>query len=166
MRYLIICILTIFIALITSMNFWRVVEPTLSLEGYGFVKFGSSLLDVEKALGEKAQKGTGEVECDFVRFKRYPKAYFMVENGIVTRANVEESVPNTLKISVGMSLADVKNKYPKIIIEPNHYDEKGHDLIFKNANGTKAILMGESNGKVTDIRGGLEPSVEYVEGCN
>jgi hypothetical protein len=30
--------------------------------------------------------------------------------------------------------------------------------------GKRAILFEESDGKVTDVRAGVEPSVEYVEG--
>jgi hypothetical protein len=157
--------LTILIALTISINFANASEPILGLESYGTVKFGSPILDVEKTLGEKGTRESGEVGCDYIRFKRYPKVSFMVEDGIVTRADVEKGVPNTLKIPVGTSLADVKKKYPKVIVEQHKYDEEGHYLIFKNAKGTKAIVMEEGNGKVTDIRGGLEPSVEYVEGC-
>jgi hypothetical protein len=140
-------------------------DPILTLDGFGEVKFGSKLLKVEKALGEKSVRENNEAGCDYVTFKQYPGVRFMVEDGIVTRADANKSITNSLEITIGTPLEDVKKKFPAVRIEPHQYDPTGHYLIFKNKAGTKAIVMDEGEGKVTDIRGGLEPAVEYVEGC-
>ena len=155
----------VFLALVSFLGIAKAAEPILGWEAYGAVRFGSRLADIEKQLGEKAKAETGEQGCDFVQFKKYPKASFMVEKGIITRADVDEGVTNTLKISVGTPLAAVKQKYPKVYIAPHHYDENGFYLIFKNQSGKKAIVMEVGENRVAYIRGGLEPSVEYVEGC-
>jgi hypothetical protein len=50
------------------------------------------LKTIENKIGEKAKGETGDKECDFITFKKYLGIKFMVEDGIVTRADVEPSV--------------------------------------------------------------------------
>jgi hypothetical protein len=95
----------------------------------------------------------------------YPNVELMVENGVITRADVGEEVPNALGVTVGTSFTDVKKQLPTVIVEPHQYEPNGHYLILKNSDKKKAIVMEESDGKVTRVRGGLIPSVQYVEGC-
>ena len=90
----------------------------------------------------------------------------MVEESTVTRADVtDSSIPNALGIKIGATLDEVKRRYPKVIVEPHQYDPTGHYLIFKSKDGKRAIVFEEGDGKITHIRAGMEPSVEYVEGC-
>jgi hypothetical protein len=141
-------------------------RTVLTDQSYGVVRFGSKLLEVEKKLAEKAKGHTGDQGCDFVTFKKYPGVKFMVEKGVVTRADVtDSSIPNSLGIKNGTTLDEVKRIYPKVIVEPHQYDPTGHYLIFKSKDGKRAIVFEEGDGKITDVRAGMEPSVEYVEGC-
>jgi hypothetical protein len=152
--------------LIAGSNGFGKDRTVLTDESYGIVRFGSKLAEVEKKLGEKAKGQTGDQGCDFVTFKKYPSVKFMVEKGIVTRADVtDSSIPNALGIKIGTTLDEVKRRYPKVIVEPHQYDPTGHYLIFKSADGKRAIVFEEGEGKITDVRAGSEPSVEYVEGC-
>jgi len=138
----------------------------LTDESYGIVRFESKLVEVEKKLGEKAKGHTGDQGCDFVTFKKYPGVKFMVEKGIVTRADVtDSSIPNVLGIKIGTTLDEVKQRYPKVMVEPHKYNPTGHYLIFKSRDGKRAMVFEEGDGKITDVRAGSEPSVEYVEGC-
>jgi hypothetical protein len=137
----------------------------LSPSGYGFIQFGQSLKVAEANLNETALPNKRELGCDFVMFKKYPQIRFMVEDGILTRGDAKASVRNSAKVNVGMSLARVKALHPRIRIEPHKYDDNGHYLILDSADGSSAILFEEGGGKVTDIRAGKKPSVEYVEGC-
>jgi hypothetical protein len=90
----------------------------------------------------------------------------MVEDGVITRADaISPQIQNKLQISIGTSLAEVKRCYPDVEVKPHKYDETGHYLIFKFQDGKKAIVFEEGDGKVTAVRAGVEPSVEYVEGC-
>ncbi len=90
----------------------------------------------------------------------------MVEDSIVTRADTTSpQVQNTLQIKIGTPLDEVKRRYLNVEIKQHKYDETGHYLIFKSKDGKRAILFEEADGKVTDARAGVEPSVEYVEGC-
>jgi hypothetical protein len=137
----------------------------LSASGYGAIQFGQSLKVVEANLKETALPKKREPGCDFVKFKKYPQIRFMVEDGIVTRGDAEAGVRNSAQVNVGMSLAKVKALHPRIRIEPHKYDDNGHYLILHSTDGSAAILFEEGSGKVTDIRAGKKPSVEYVEGC-
>jgi hypothetical protein len=141
-------------------------NAVLTEKSYGAVKFGSTLKTVEKRIGEKAKEETGDKGCDFVTFKKFPGIKFMVEDGIVTRADaISPEVENRLQIKIGTSLDEVKRRYPAVEVKPHRYDPTGHYLIFKSKDGKRAILFEEGDGKVTDTRAGMEPSVEYVEGC-
>jgi len=138
----------------------------LTDQSYGIVLFGGKLVEVEKKLAEKAKGHSGDQGCDFVTFKKYPGIKFMVEKGIVTRADVtDSSILNVRSIKIGTTLDEVKRRYPKVIVEPHQYDPAGHYLIFKSTDGKRAIVFEEGEGKITDVRAGVEPSVEYVEGC-
>lgn len=142
-------------------------SPVLSAAAYGRVKFGDTLEHVEQLLKEKAPKITDHDErlCRQISFRAYPNVIFMVEEGVVTRAESSAVIPTSLGVTVGTSLEAVKKKIATVIIEPHQYDPDGHYLIFKNPNGKTALVMEEGGGKVTSVRGGLEPSIEYVEGC-
>ncbi|HMS28027.1 MAG TPA: hypothetical protein PKC80_11740 [Burkholderiaceae bacterium] len=137
----------------------------LSPSGYGLIQFGQPLRVAEVNLNETAIPKMRESACDFITFKRYPKIRFMVEDGIVTRGDAIAGVRNSAKVSIGMSLTKVKALHPRIRIEPHKYDDEGHYLILESSDGRAAILFEEGGGKVTGIRAGKKPSIEYVEGC-
>ncbi len=140
--------------------------PILTDQSYGVIEFGSNLKEIEQRLGEKAKRQGGEHNCNFVTFEKYPGIKFMVEEGIVTRADVTApNIPNALGIKMGTDLAEVQRRFQKVVVEPHQYDPTGHYLIFKSSDGKRAIVFEEAGGKITDVRAGLEPSVEYVEGC-
>jgi hypothetical protein len=103
--------------------------------------------------------------CRELSFKTFSGVVFMVERGRVTRATSSRSLPTTVGVTVGSSLKAAENSSLAPLIEPNRYDPAGHYVIFKSPDGKRALILEEVGGKITDVRGGLEPSVEYVEGC-
>jgi hypothetical protein len=141
----------------------------LSDKGYGPVIFGNKLAEVEKTTDFKAKVlGEGEEPtCWHTEFKELPGVSFMVENDIVTRAQPAEagSLKNTAGIKIGMAFSAVKKKFPKIEIKAHTYRDHGHYLTLKSKDGKRALVFEEDEGKVIAMRGGLEPSVGYVEGC-
>jgi len=138
----------------------------LSAEGIGAIRFGMTLAQAQQAVGAKASLPQPfDPACSMVRFAGLPKLRFMVENGIVTRADAEAGVENALGIAVGDSLATVRARHPEAQVTPHKYDENGHYLTFPGAEGRAAIILEASGDKVTTIRAGLEPSVAYVETC-
>lgn len=137
----------------------------LSPQGYGPVKFGASLKNVEAAVGQSATPKDRELGCAFVTLRKFPSLKFMVEDGVITRADALRTVKNTAGIRLGMSLAEVKRRHPNVRVEPHHYTDDGHYLILSTSDEHAAIVLEEAAGRVTDLRAGLQPSVGYVEGC-
>ena len=149
-----------------SLPVFAATTPVLRDDSFGAIRFGEKLTTAEKNLGEKASSETISPGCDYALFKSYPKVRFMVVNQIVTRADVSTpDIPTSLGISIGTSLADIKRRYPQVLIEPNKYDDEGHNLIFRSKDGKRAFVFYETKGIVQWIQAGQEPSVEYVEGC-
>ena len=84
-------------------------RAVLSPAAYGPVTFGARLEDVEKAIGSRLNlERPIDPGCDYVQFKTLPGVRFMVEGGIITRAEAEAGVPNILNIEVGTSLDAIR----------------------------------------------------------
>lgn len=141
---------------------------TLSADAIGKVKFGSKLADVEATLKEKAT-GPHSSECVYVQFAAFPTVHFMVENGVIMRADIKagppKGQPNITGINAGDDVALLKAKYPTATVTRNKYVETGHDI--RIAGPANSALIFEDDGKkITSVRGGLEPAVSYSEGCS
>lgn len=138
----------------------------LSAEGIGAIRFGMTLDQAQQAVGAKASLPQPfDPACSMVRFASLPTLRFMVENGVVTRADAEAGVENALGVVVGDPLATVRARHPEAQVSPHKYDEHGHYLTFPSADGRAAIILEESGGKITKMRAGLQPAVAYVETC-
>jgi len=124
-----------------------------------------NIQSVERSLKERALSSYSLTGCDYVDFKRYPGLRFMIEDGVVTRADAGKRIKNSAGVTEGMTLKKVRSLYPSVQIEPHQYDDDGFYYILKTKGGKAAIVMETGKDTVTDIRAGLEPSVEYVEGC-
>ncbi len=142
-------------------------EPgLLSAGGVGAVRFGMTLAQAEQATGGKATLPTPlDPACSMVRFPALPKLRFMVENGVVTRADAEPGVANVLGIAVGDPLDTIRARHPDGVLTPHKYDANAHYLNFPGSDGRSAIVVEENSGKVTKVRAGLQPAVAYVETC-
>jgi len=103
--------------------------------------------------------------CSYVEFKRYPDVAFMVENDIITRADLSKTQPNSLGASFGMTSAEILKRHPNAVVTKHKYDEAGHYLTLSAPDRRSAFVLEESKGRITEIRSGLLPSVKYVEGC-
>ena len=143
-------------------------ERFFSWDAYGPVRFGMRLEDAEQHAGAATTpfNSTRNPGCDWVSFASLPNVLFMVESGIVTRADSKAGIPNILGIEYGMSVDQAKAKAPAAIVMPHKYDPGGLYLKMGSKDGKKAIVMETGEGKVDAIRAGLEPSVSYVEGCS
>lgn len=142
--------------------------PILSPEAYGRVRFGATLAELETIAGEKSEPlgaDGGNQECTYVKLKKFPGLNFMVEKGIVTRADAEPGVENIAGVSIGDTLATVKQMYPKAVVTPHKYVPGGHDWTITGAAKT-AIVFEDDGQKIIGIRAGVEPSVSYSEGCS
>lgn len=138
----------------------------LSEQGYGDVQFGAKLTDAEARLNQRAEPQTRDADCSFVSFKRYPHILFMVEQGVVTRADAKPKIRNSAGVQVGASLAQVRRLHPGARVDLHKYDPEGHYIVLSSSDDRAALLFEESKGRITAVRAGIKPSVEYVEGCS
>jgi hypothetical protein len=94
----------------------------------------------------------------------------MVVDGEIARADVTEPTVATLQgeIRVGASEEAVREAYGDRLDEGEHeYDPDGSVLTFVPEDPADTRLLFETDGaKVTSMRGGRLPEVEYVEGCS
>jgi len=141
--------------------------PILSATSYGAIRFGERVETVEKRLHERVPQpiDTEEAHCRLFEFKAYPQMTFMIEDGVITRAGTSSPIPTSIGVTVGLSMKTIRRRFPGVKIEPHTYDPTGHYLTLKTESQKAAIVMEESGGRITEIRGGLIPSVTYVEGC-
>jgi hypothetical protein len=142
--------------------------PLLTFAGYGRVEFGMTVAEASQALGATAKADSAAPDsqaCGYASFSAYPHARFMIEEGRITRAEVDSAARNALGLTVGMPLTEVRKRFPEVKVTPHKYDDAGHYLIFASRSGKSEIVAEESSGLITVIRGGLLPAVEYVEGC-
>lgn len=138
---------------------------TLSPDGYGKIRFGERLDAAERRLGQRATPRPADPACSIVRFKRYPKVSFMVEQGVITRADARTVIANSAGITARMSAKAAQRHEPRLRSELHKYDEQGSYLVL-DQDQDKALVFETSKGKLTRMRGGVKPAVEYVESCS
>ncbi len=141
-------------------------DLVLSSHALGPVMFGAQLSQVEASLGQAIRiDEVDNPECSFVSFKALPKVRFMVEKGVITRADVPQEIANTSGIRVGDTVKLLKQKHADVQVKPHEIITGGQQLTLKGAGGTSMVM--ESNGtNITSVRAGLEPSVSYPQGCS
>ena len=159
------CSVVVSFLLVTASGAAIARDVVLSAEGYGAIHFGMRIEAAESALKQRTKKKYTGQGCEYAEFRKYPNLRFMIEDGILTRADAGRGIRNSARVSVGTTLAKVKAMHPKVEIQPHKYDDDGHYLILDAAGGRSALVLEESGGKVTAIRAGIKPAVGYVEGC-
>jgi hypothetical protein len=136
----------------------------LSPDGYGKIHFGERLDQVERRLGQRATPRPADPACSIVRFKRYPQVSFMVEAGVITRADAKTIIRNSAGITARMSASDALRQQPAMRTELHKYDPDGRYLILAQGK-EKALIFETSKGTLQRMRAGIKPAVEYVESC-
>ncbi|MFP8967707.1 hypothetical protein ACKC9G_14080 [Pokkaliibacter sp. CJK22405] len=141
--------------------------PILTTEGYGPVRFGMTVGELEQTLGFHAENESlsPDPACHYIRIESLPETRFMVENDIITRAEVGKGIPTVVGVTVGTKVPDPKSLAPTPKILPHKYEDDAHYLVFSGVDKQHSLVMEESHGVITKIRSGLEPAVSYVEGC-
>ena len=161
MRLILVCLSILSFQPIASLA----AELILSPRGYGLIRFGQTLKLAETTLNERSKADDPEEPCTYVSFRKYPNVRFMVEDGVITRADVDASITNTSGIKVGMLITRAKRIQPGLIVEPHQYDPDGHYLTLSDRRKQFSLVFEANKFTVTGIRGGIQPSVSYVEGC-
>lgn len=151
----------------------------LTMNGLGPVSVGMTVAAAEKALGAKLHVEYAEDTdrgCGFAQRSdgRDPSTSYMVENGKVTRVDIDnsgQSVPSRVKTELGFGIGsletDIEKAYGrKLSVQPHPYLEgEGHYLVVNSPDKKRGIIFETDKGKVTSFRGGLYPALSYAEGC-
>lgn len=146
---------------------------TLSPEGFGPIQINMSLKEAESASGlkfnsTKPDHDQAEDEsCYYVTLKGLSDVSFMVSDNKIVRINLGSPAHSTSKgAKTGDTESQVQKLYEgKLLVEPHHYDEKGHYLTLIDKAQDRAIRF-ETDGKVvTQIYGGKNNEVHFVEDC-
>jgi hypothetical protein len=139
--------------------------PTLSPEGYGVIRFGMTLAAGEKAVGQRTRERRSQESCQYVSFRKLPGIYFMVEKGVVVRADTDKNLRNSLGARIGMDIRQIAARHPEVT--PAVKDDFTDTLIyqFKAPDRDASIALYTDNGKVTNMWAGISPAYSYEEGC-
>ncbi len=140
-------------------------SPTLRQDRYDDIHFGMRLTEAEAKFGKAHVYDDPDTGCYMVGFKRLPDVTFMVESGIITRADVGRRTKTALGIRIGDSARKVERRFPDARIEPHKYYDEGHYYAIGPRDGATEFVLEENEGRIVAIRAGVKPSVEYVEGC-
>jgi len=144
----------------------------LRADGVGPVKVGMTVAQADSALNGGLDSTTGLEACDYVRPRQGPEGLsLMVVDGRIARVDVVDSarVPTTAGVMPGESEARVREAYPGARVQPHKYDDRGHYFVVIPGAPSDTLhrIVFETDGtKVTRMRGGLFPAVEFVEGCS
>jgi hypothetical protein len=143
----------------------RTPEGMLKATGAGAVTFGDTLAEAEKKMGEKARGVGGDARCGYVEFDSLPRLRFTVMAGIVTRADAEVGVRNSLGVNLGDTTESVVSLYPKVRLlkVPDSFGDTM--LIFDDPGGNNAIVLEAAGNKIIGIRAGLNSAVGSTKGC-
>lgn len=146
------------------------VNTPLLLRSFGPIIVGATAIEAAKAIGSPLIGDLSTVGCGYMRPRYGPGGVsFMMIDGRVARIEIDSC---QLKTRSGAKIGDVesvvKKLYPGIEINKHAYDDNGHYLTFipKDAVDSEYRLLFESDGKkVTTMRAGRMPEIEWVEGC-
>lgn len=143
---------------------------TIGFSGFGPAKFGATQEEVRMAWGKDLSGKADEPgACYYLQpVPQGGPVSFMIEGDHFVRIDVDaQAVTAPGGGQVGMTIAEIRSRYPNLEELPHKYDETGKYLRVKDPAGGKGVLVFETDGsgKVTHWRIGTAPQVDYVEGC-
>jgi len=139
-------------------------------DGYGDMRFGMTEAEARAAFGEQLN-GESSEECHYLNpvWENAP-SYFalMFEGGKFVRYDVgndREVAPGGGR--TGMGADEIRELYPDVVESPHKYVAGGSYLKVDAPEGDgKLVFSTDDTGTVTEWRAGVEPQVDYVEGCS
>jgi len=144
----------------------------VTLRTYGPVRFGMTIRQAARALGQRLDVDTTE-SCTYTAPMSFPPGVsFMVIDGHIARIDVDTTGVQTRSgAHVGSTEDEVKHLYSgQIRVEPHPYTgPEGHYLVYtpRDPADTTFGMIFETDGLiVTRYRSGEHAAVEYIEGCS
>lgn len=141
--------------------------------GYRALKFGMTADAMKAAFGAELTGAPAAGETCYYLSPKGAKAQnelaFMVENGKFVRLDVGTDAEIAAGGGrVGMSKAELQGLYVGRIEEQPHKYTDGKYLRIRADDSSKSVIVFETDasGQVTSWRTGVEPQIDYVEGCS
>ncbi len=148
-------------------------QSKLNLNGIGTVRVGMTVKEATKAAGTKLVGDVPNDSCYYVKPEGEPKDIsFMVTKGRISRVEVSKNsrVATLSGARIGDTEAQIKSLYPgQITVTPHKYVQGGHYLTLvpkDRASGNYRLIFETDGKRVTQLRSGKLPEVEFVEGCS
>lgn len=150
-------------------------EPGAGLarfDGYGDMRFGMTEAEARAAWGGDLDGDAGE-GCHYLSpvWEKAPSYFaFMFDGGKFVRYDVgndKEVAPGGGRR--GMDAEQIRTLYAGRVEEtPHKYVDGGHYLKIAAADGGdgKLVFETDATGKVGEWHAGVEPQVDYIEGCS
>jgi hypothetical protein len=147
--------------------------PVVTGDGFGKVRFGMKIAEAEQALGHKLVpfNAADEEACRYYKVDAaWPDLAFMTADGVIVRLDVQSGadIVTDNGAKIGDTEAHVLELYKgRIDVQPHKYTgPEGHYLIVKGSDGKVQLVFETDGAKVLSYRAGVEPQVQYVEGCS
>ena len=145
-------------------------EWVVRFDGIGPVKIGMSLSELNAALHESFSmpEDKDERACFYVEHAKHPGVAFMIQEGYVTRIDVDQpGIVTTEGMKVGDSESRAIQVYgSKLKVEPHHYTAPaGHYLTVLSNNERYGIRFETDEGKIVRFYAGQRQAIALVEGC-
>lgn len=139
--------------------------PVLSSTGYGVVRFGMPIAAAEKAVGQRTRERIQDTGCQYVEFRKYPGISFMVEHGVVVRADTDKNLRNSLGARMGMDMTAFMARHPELALEAQGSGEDGLTYEIKAPDRDAAVVLFAEDGRLRSMWAGIAPAYTYYEGC-
>ncbi|MET3119850.1 putative small secreted protein [Undibacterium sp. GrIS 1.8] len=142
-------------------------DQRLTFKGLGIIHIGMTETELMDGGFELKEQLGDYSECFEQPLKSNENVLIMFERKRISRIEILSPKIKTNKgIEVGHTESQVKDIYgSQVQIEPHKYDDNGHYMIVKSKNEKSAIVMETDGRRITIIRTGRLPSVQYIEGC-
>lgn len=155
-------------------------DQPLALRGMGVVQVGMTVAQAEAALGGPIEEYAGLETCTYGGVAGDPSTpRFMIlfdegedfSTGTIVRIELLEGQQTLSGIGIGSTRDEVLAAYgANIVASPHNYtsDQGGEYLTYVPTDGVDAqfrLVMETLDDRVTQVRSGLLPAVEWVEGC-
>lgn len=145
----------------------ELIDQRLTFKGLGRIHIGMTEAELmHEGFELKARLGDYS-ECFEQPLKSNENILIMFEHKRISRIDIlSPKIKTNEGIGVGYTESQVKEIYgSQVKIEPHKYDDNGHYMTVKSRDEKNAIVMETDGRRITIIRTGRLPSVQYIEGC-
>lgn len=141
---------------------------TVTADGMCNISFGMTPDEAREAFPSELYGGPdANPACYYLRPSAtdYGRAFMVVDEKIQRIDIRDDSVETLLGARVGLPLDEVEAMYEDTTRTPNKYAPGNDDLKADLGDGVFAVFETDNSGSVRAFRVGVEPPVDYVEGC-